>query len=189
MAKTGLSYSQNPYDLERYEELRDMSNELLSELGDITPEQVAFHFEELDEYPTPKVDVRGVVLKGEEILLIREKTDERWAMPGGWCDIGHSPSENIIKEVFEESGLEVKVSRLLSVWDKRKHDHPDDIHYVYKLNFLCEITGGDLSPGHETSGADFFHIDKLPELSRPRNTEAQIKKLFGLAQSGEIDWD
>ena len=190
MAKTGLTYTENPYDIERYEEMRDSTNELLAELSNASLEQIAFHFDHLDsDYPTPKVDVRGVVIKDGKILMIQEKTDQKWAMPGGWCDIGFSASENIVKEVFEEAGLKVKPVRVLAVWDKAKHDHPEELRYVYKINFLCEITGGELTVGHEALDGGFFSLDDLPPLSLDRNTETQIKKLYELATTNGFDWD
>ncbi|MEQ8552655.1 MAG: NUDIX hydrolase [Cyclobacteriaceae bacterium] len=182
MAKTGLTYTENPYDVERYEELRDTTNQLITDLAGVELDKIKLHFDNLDDdYPTPKIDVRGVVLKDEKILMIREKTDGKWAMPGGWCDIGHSASENIEKEVREEAGITVKAKRILAVWDKSKHDHPHDIRYVYKINFLCEIVSGDLNVGHEALDGGFFSLDELPPLSLDRNTEAQIRKLYELA--------
>ncbi len=191
MAKTGLSYTENPYDVERYEEMRDTTNALLAELSNANLDQVQFQFEQLDnDYPTPKVDVRGVVIRDHKILLIQEKSDQKWAMPGGWCDIGYSPSENIVKEVYEEAGLKVKPVRVLSVWDKAKHNHPDDLRSVYKINFLCEIVEGELNVGHEALDGGFFGLDELPPLSLHRNTEAQIRKLIELAGSlGSIEYD
>ncbi len=189
MAKTGLSYARDPYDLERYEELRDSSNDLISKLVNMPLEEVKTQFANLDTYPTPKVDVRGLVLNQGKVLLIQEKSDQKWAMPGGWCDIGYSPAENIVKEVREESGLEVNVIRLLAVWDKAKHDHPADINSVYKLNFLCETMGKPLNPGHEALAADYFDLDNLPPLSLMRNTESQIRKLVELAKSKEFSFD
>ena len=189
MAKTGLSYSENPYDVERYEEMKEMSDQLLNELGDMSLEDLQYQFGKLDEYPTPKVDVRGLVIRDDKILMIREKVDQKWAIPGGWADIGHTPAENIVKEIKEESGFEVIVSRLLAVWDKKMHDHPAEVHYVYKLCFLCEIIGGELNPGHETLGAEFFALDNLPELSLPRVNEDQLHRMFRLAKEGGLEWD
>ncbi|MFY0602138.1 MAG: NUDIX hydrolase [Cyclobacteriaceae bacterium] len=189
MAKTGLAYAQDPYDIERYEELRDSTNTLLSDSSNQNLEDISYHFEKLDPYPTPKVDVRGLILKQGKVLLIQEISDQQWALPGGWCDIGFSPSENIIKEAREESGFEVAVDRFLAIWDKSKHDHPEALEYVYKLCFLCSITGGQLNPGHEALDAAFFDIDQLPPLSLHRNTESQIQELCRLAESGGVVFD
>lgn len=186
MAKTGLSYSENPYDLERYEELRDRTAEMIERLTGVSHVEVLDYVQHMDQYPTPKVDVRGVVLRAGKILLIREKTDGKWAMPGGWADVGHSPSENVIKEVREESGLEVAVERLLAVWDKRLHHHPPFLEEVYKLCFLCREVGGALGGGFEVTDAGFFGLDELPPLSLDRNTEAQIQLLVRLAVEGGL---
>ena len=189
MAKTGLTYAKDAYDIERYEELRERTDELLEAHSNLDLEELNLHFEKLDPYPTPKVDVRGVILREGKVLLIKEKSDQKWAMPGGWADVGISPSENVVKEVWEESGLEVKVERLLAVWDKMKHDHPADLNHVYKLNFLCRVTGGELKAGHEVLEAGFFDPENLPELSLMRNTETQIKELCLLAENGETLFD
>lgn len=182
LAKIGLSYTENPFDIERYEELREISEKLQVKLTDMTLEQVRGYFSALDSYPTPKSDVRAAIFQDGQILLIRERTDGRWAMPGGWCDIGLTPSENVIKEVREESGLEVKVNRLLAVWDKKMHDHPPTPVAVYKFIFLCEITGGQLAHGFEVLDQGFFDLNDLPPLSMERNTPKQLERIFQLSR-------
>lgn len=137
----------------------------------------------MDDYPTPKIDVRALIMQEGQVLLIQEKSDKKWSLPGGWCDIGLTPSENIVKEVKEEAGIEVKADRLLSVWDKKCHEHPPEINYVYKLNFLCTHISGSVNPGHEALRADYFQLEELPPLSLLRNTEAQISNLVELAKS------
>lgn len=189
MTKTGLSYSDNPYDLERYEELRDRTAEMIERLTGVSQVEVLSYVQHMDKYPTPKVDVRGVVLRAGKILLIREKSDGKWAMPGGWADVGHSPAENMVKEVREESGLAVVAERLLAVWDKRLHDHPPFLEEVYKLCFLCREVGGALGGGFEVTDAGFFGLDELPPLSLDRNTEAQIRQLVTLATAGGLSVD
>jgi len=186
MAKTGLTYSENAYDLERYEELKNSTHLLLEKISNLDQMSIHAHFNLLDPYPTPKVDVRGLVIRENKVLLIQEKVDNLWALPGGWCDIGYSPRENVEKEVFEESGLTVEATSLLSVWDKKFHNHPEEIEYVYKLNFLCKIVSGEVQHGHEALDAGYFDIKALPSLSLPRNTEAQILKLYDLATEKNI---
>lgn len=185
LAKIGLSYSDNPYDLERYEELKDLTLDMLSLVSKAKLEDIQVHFELLDAYPTPQVDVRGFVMKDEKVLLIKEAVDHKWALPGGWCEVGLTPQENVVKEVREEAGLDVRVDRLLAVWDKKCHDHPADIHYVYKLHFLCTAPKYELDPGHEALGADYFALDALPQLSLVRTTESQIRRLYALSKSEE----
>ena len=111
-------------------------------------------------------------------------------MPGGWTDIGYTPGENAIKEVFEESGLKVRLVRLLAVWDKRVHNHPSELNYVYKLNFLCEEIGGELKHGFDMEEVGFFDVNNLPPLSLDRNTEKQIKRLVELSHvPSETEFD
>lgn len=189
LAKAGLTYTENNYDIERYEELRDTTNQLLSEISNQHLDDLNFYFDKLDGYPNPKVDVRGLVLREGKVLLIRERADGKWSIPGGWCDIGYSPRENMEKEIREETGLHLKVTRLLAVWDKNKHDHPPALEHVYKLNFLCGDNGAPLNPGHEALGAGFFDVEDLPPLSEERVTADQIKRLIELAKSGEVAFD
>jgi ADP-ribose pyrophosphatase YjhB (NUDIX family) len=185
IAKVGLSYAQDPYDLERYASLRDLTNSMLSQAFDFPREKIETSFESMDGYPTPKVDVRGVVINNGQVLLIKEKTDGKWALPGGWCDIGLSPKENVEKEVREEAGIVVEATRLLAVWDKKCHDQPIDINYVYKLCFECNILEGELNHGHEALDASYFDINKLPELSLPRNTPGQVVQLVKMIENKE----
>jgi len=180
MAQAGLTYSTNIYDTERYEQLIDLSAEIVTEYSTMKMEKVQELFGFEKGYLTPKVDVRGVIFRGDEILLVRELLDGKWALPGGWADVGYSPSEMVVKEVREEAGLHVKATRLLAVLDKRCHPHPPDLYYVYKLFFLCEEVAGDVKTGIETTDAKFFKASELPELSVERNTISQVEQMFQL---------
>jgi ADP-ribose pyrophosphatase YjhB (NUDIX family) len=183
LAQIGLSYSTNPYDLERYEELKEIALELMTSATGLPVEKLAQHYGNAKEYPTPKVDVRAVVFNPDgEILLVREAADGYWSLPGGWADIGYAPREVAAKEVQEETGLTVTPTRLLAVLDKRKHGHPPALEYVYKLFISCTATGGTLRPAHDTLGCAFFAEDKLPELSLERVTPEQIHLMFAYAK-------
>ncbi|AOZ94123.1 NUDIX hydrolase [Paenibacillus crassostreae] len=178
ISQNGLAYSKDIYDLERFEQLRDLSITILNEYTDVEVEKIRTIFASEKGYATPKVDVRGVVFQNDEILLVRERLDGAWALPGGWADIGLSPREVVIKEIKEESGYDVRTIRLLGILDTKFHDHPPSALHVYKVYILCEIIGGDASGGMETSEVNFFKEDQLPELSTERVTEKQIKELF-----------
>ncbi len=184
LAETGLVYVEDDYARERYEELRKISLQLM---GAITSQPVKllndFFLREKD-YPTVKVDVRGFVLNDKnQILMAKESIDEKWTIPGGWVDIGDTPTEAVIKEIREETGLDAEVVRLLAIYDKRCHNHPPEPFYIYKLMFLCTITGGNLQHGFDMKGADFFSLNDLPQLSEPRILESQLKHLLQLANS------
>lgn len=180
LAQSGLTYCDNPYDIERYEELREISFNMLNLLSDEPIEKIRDLFMEEKGYQTPKVDVRAVIMKDNKILLVKEKIDGKWSLPGGWCDIGYSPSQMAQKEVREEAGYEVEVEQLLALLDKECHGHPKDIYHIYKLFFQCRIIGGDGISGMETSDVEFFGINELPDLSLTRNTLKQIKLMFKL---------
>ena len=186
IAQAGLAFSTDPYDRERYDELRAISVTLLTELTDEPLEKIIRAFASEDGYPTPKVDVRAVLLReGPEVLLVREKLDGgRWTLPGGWADIGYSPFENAAKEVREETGLLAKPVRLLALFDKRKHAHPPQPWYAYKAFIQCEVQGGSLVQNtQETTGAHWFRPDELPDLdlSTERTTALQLETVLRLA--------
>lgn len=178
IAQIGLTYTKDIYDIERYENLRRLSIDILSNYTTIDNKEIKLTFASDTGYATPKVDIRAVVFKQNKILLVREKLDGAWALPGGWADIGLSPSEVAVKEVQEESGYTVVPVRLLAVLDKKFHNHPPEPYHVYKLFIHCEIVGGEAQGGMETSEVGFFEENKLPELSTERNTCEQIKIMF-----------
>jgi ADP-ribose pyrophosphatase YjhB (NUDIX family) len=182
IAQAGLAYTENDYDRERYEELRQIGHHIFHHYTEAPAERIHDLFSRENGYPTPKVDVRGVIFRENKILLIREKLDGLWALPGGWADIGYTPAEVAAKEVLEEAGLQVEPERLLAVLDKKCHSHPPSPLHVYKVFILCKETGGHLRPGMETTGADFFYPDDLPPLSTDRNTVEQINMMFSFCQ-------
>jgi len=138
LAEIGLEFTKNPYDVERYQEIRDITLALLEKMTHVPVKEIIPVIEERNGYRTPKVDVRAVVFnEHDQILLIQEKADEKWAMPGGWTDISYSPAEVAEKECMEEAGLEVKASRLLAIMDKQKQGMPPGFEYIYKIFLLC----------------------------------------------------
>lgn len=159
IAEAGLRYSDGPYDIERYKRLHELAS---LPMQAATPE---FKWPQEFGYATPKVDIRAAVLDdGKRILLVQEASTGEWTLPGGWADLNVSPAENAVKEVREESGIDVEVVKLMALWDKDKQGHPRQPEHVYKLVFLCRMTGGKLTTSLETSGADFFRVEDLPTL-------------------------
>ncbi|KAF0238401.1 MAG: hypothetical protein FD181_1051 [Prolixibacteraceae bacterium] len=179
LAEIGLEFSQNTFDRERYNELHEISLQMMKQITDVPVEKIVLVIQDKNGYKTPKVDVRAVVFNETgEILLIQEKADNCWAMPGGWADVGYSPSEVAVKECFEEAGIKVKTTRLLAVLDKQKQNMPPAFEYVYKIFLLCKQLDNNTSTGSETSDVGWFNEHELPELSTPRNTADQIKLMF-----------
>ncbi len=179
LADIGLVYSEDEYNKERYAELREISLQLLENVTNKPLNVLKNFFMPETDYPTVKVDVRGFVLNdGNKILMAKEQIDGKWTIPGGWADIGYSPSEVVIKEIEEETGLHCSVDRLLAVYDKRMHPHPPQPFYIYKLIFLCKIETGELKHGFDMEGAAFFPVDDLPILSQDRILKTQIEQLY-----------
>jgi ADP-ribose pyrophosphatase YjhB (NUDIX family) len=189
LAQAGLFYSADkPFDRERYEEISDLSVQIISNLTDEPIEKIAPLFTaERDGYQTPKVDIRAVIFdEHNRILMVREKIDNGWALPGGWGDVGYTPSEVAVKEVQEETGLDVKAVRLLAVLDKKCHPHPPQAWYVYKMFILCEKTGGAiLEKTTEISQVAYFGKDEIPPVSIDRNTTSQIAMMFDFLENPE----
>jgi ADP-ribose pyrophosphatase YjhB (NUDIX family) len=187
LAQSGLAYSDNLYDIERYRELRAISVEMAALIADTPVERIRGLFDGENGYQTPKLDVRGVILRSGRMLFVREKIDGRWTLPGGWADIGLSPRENVVKEVWEEAGLEVMPLRLLAVIDKKFHPHPPSPWHTWKLFILCSDPGGEPKTGPETLDVRFFGPEEIPELSATRITPGQVEMMFRLASNGPGD--
>lgn len=180
IAQAGITYAENGYDLERYEELRSISAGLMTGLTDEPLEKIRGLFTNEDGYQTPKVDIRAAIFKGESILLVKENADGFWSLPGGWADVGYSPAEVAVKEVEEEAGISVMAKRILAILDKKFHPHPPSPYHTYKIFIECEQIGGVLEKGMETSDVAFYNINAVPQLSEERITQSQIQLLYKL---------
>jgi len=180
LAQTGLAYAQSPYDEERNEEILDIAGEIIVRHTDADPEIVRGLVREDSGYATPKIDVRGAVLKDDALLLVREVMDhDRWTLPGGWADVGDTPAQAIEREVLEESGFETRAVKLIAVHDRRLHGHLPPEFHTYKLIFRCELVGGRAQTSSETSEVAFFRQDAIPnDLSLARITRSQIERVF-----------
>jgi ADP-ribose pyrophosphatase YjhB (NUDIX family) len=175
IAQTGLHFAESIYDRERYERLRAIAVEMFALRSDVSETFIRAAFEAQSGYATPKVDVRGVVLKDGQLLLVRESSDGLWTLPGGWADVNDSPSEAVVREIREESGFLTRATRLIALFDRSKHEHePQFAFHVYKLFIGCELLGGSAETSAETSEVGFFDPDHLPALSIARVTPAQI---------------
>lgn len=182
-AQNGLYYARDPFDEERYAAVKQVAAEMLAAGCDQNIEAIEKLLADQAGYATPKVDVRAAVFQDRRILLVRERSDGLWTLPGGWADVNESPAEAIEREVWEESGFRTSATKLLALWDRSRHDHPPHAFYIYKLVFLCELLGDSkqaaaVNPNLETDGIDFFSEDQLPPLSVGRVTEQQIHRIF-----------
>lgn len=178
IAQNGLEYSQNPYDRERYEQVREIAAEIVSHGAAEKVDVVRDLFSREEGHATPKVDLRGVVFQDEAILLVKERSDGLWTLPGGWADVGESPGDGTAREVWEESGYRVRPVKLLALYDRRKHAHTPHKYHIYKIFYLCELLGGEATHSIETDGVGFFKEDEIPPLSTGRVTAEQIARFF-----------
>jgi ADP-ribose pyrophosphatase YjhB (NUDIX family) len=174
IAQTGLTYAKEPYDLERYAELRRISVEMAAAGLEEPQDEVAVVFASGQGYPTPKVDVRAVVFRADEVLLVRERRSGRWTFPGGWADVGDTPSDAAVRETLEESGYRVRATKLVALLDKTRHEHPPSVDYTYKALVGCALEGGEPVTSHEIDAVSFFARAEIPELDLDRTTPGQI---------------
>jgi len=178
IAQAGLTFSTDRYDLDRYEKIRNIVVEILHEYTDIDHKKIRELFASETGYQTPKIDIRASVFKNDKILMVKEKVDGNWSLPGGWADVNTSVSESVVRECLEEAGAVVKPKRIIAIHLGNKHNNPLFPFTIYKIFVECELVQNSFKENTETLDAGFFEPDKLPELSFERNTPDQIKMCF-----------
>ncbi|MDZ7724551.1 MAG: NUDIX hydrolase [candidate division KSB1 bacterium] len=176
ISQIGLAFAHNEYDRERNTRLAELATEILEEYADVGAESKASFVNQIG-YATPKIDVRGAVLRDGKILLVKEQTDGRWCMPGGWADVGDSPASAVEREVWEESGFNVQTRKVIAVYDANRSGRPLSLYHAFKVIFLCEIISGEATPSHETPDVGFFEFDQLPDLSENRTHERHLDEI------------
>ena len=178
IGQSGLAYSTNDFDCERYRRLFEIAAAIVHSHTGLPSATLMENFAVQPGYATPKVGVRGAVIRDGEILLVRERDDGCWCMPGGWADVGERPSEAAAREVLEESGLIVIPRKLVGIYDANRVGEPLSFYHAYKVVFLCDIAGGELRSSDETPEVGFFNPDELPQLSHERTGERHIVEAF-----------
>ncbi len=168
LSQTGLTFAGNDYETQRYQRLAEIAAEIVAAHTGLAGERLVEDFTLQPGYATPKVDVRGAVVRDGQILLVQERVDGRWCMPGGWADVGDLPSAMVVREVWEESGFHVAPRKVVGVFDANRSGRPLELYHAYKVVFLCELTGGQARPSSETLDVGFFAFDDLPPLSANR---------------------
>ena len=178
LAQTGLTYAQNPFDRERYQKLHEVAAEMFAMHTGESPAVIERWFAVQPGYATPKVDVRGACFRDGKILLVRERSDGGWCLPGGWADVGDVPSEATVREVREEAGFECVARKVIGVFDANRGGEPFSAFHAFKIIFRCDILGGAVDPDHEILAVDFFARDAIPVLSSNRTSAAQLAECF-----------
>lgn len=180
LTDTGLTFTKDPFDRERYEDLRSLLSEMLNQVSDLDADEVAELLKPTSAYATPLMDVRAWIVEDEKICLVRGQGENDWALPGGFGEVGYSPTENILKEIEEETGFKAKVERLLAVFDTNRFQLQSK-QYV-KFVFECKLLDGQFQENQEIADLQFFAIDHLPTLSEKRITKEQIELLWQVYQ-------
>lgn len=178
IAQAGLTFGENQYDIDRYQDIRNLSIEILQEYTDISHEKLRDLFASETGYQTPKVDIRSAVFKDDKILLVKEKVDGAWSLPGGWADVNTSVSESAVRECLEEAGAYVRPKRIIAVHLANKHNNEMFLFTIYKIFVECELLQYNFMENTETLAAGFFSTDSLPPLSTDRTTKDQIEMCF-----------
>jgi len=178
LAQTGLTFSENHFEVDRNKRLMEIAEEIILHKTTLQNEPILETFTTQPGYATPKVDVRGAVISDGKLLMVKEVSDGKWCMPGGWADVGENPSEMVIREVKEESGFDVKPVKVIGVFDANRSGRPMQFFHAYKIVFLCEITGGEAKASEETSEVKFFDLANLPELSPNRTNQKHIAEIY-----------
>lgn len=180
LSQTGLAFNEPGYDTDRYTRLTEIAAEIIAQQTGVSQAEAVASFSAQPGYATVKVDVRGAVVQDGKILLVQERRDERWCMPGGWADIGDKPSDMVAREVWEESGFDVQPTGVIGVYDANRSQTPTEFFHAYKIVFLCNITGGQARPSDETMDVGFFGPESLPPLSECRTNNRHISDVFAL---------
>ena len=178
VAQTGDAYAKNDFDRQRYDLVRKIAAEIMAAGSGTDAQDILDVFVREGGYATPKMDVRAAVFRDDRILMVQERSDGLWTLPGGFADVGDSPSVAIEREVLEESGFTVQVTKLVALFDRNRHPHPPFGYHIWKAFFLCELQGGAAKPSVETSDVGFFPESGLPPLSQGRIAAGQLKLMF-----------
>ena len=170
LSQTGYHYAKDDYQRERYRRLAEIAAEIIAEHTGLEVEKISLVFGKQVGYATPRVDVRGAVFRDGKLLLVRERMDEGWTMPGGWADVGDIPSQAAEREVWEEAGFRVAARRVIGVYDANRSG-PLELFHAFKIVFLCDLLGGEARPSRETSEVAFFAQDEIPAILSGERTQ------------------
>lgn len=178
LSQSGLTFASNEFDIQRYQRFMEIAAEIVSEHTSIEKQRVLLNFMLQQGYATPKIDVRGAVVSNNKILLVQERSDQCWCMPGGWADVGDIPSEAAEREVLEESGFNVSARKIIGVYDANRDGRPIEFYHAFKIIFLCDIVSGEATTSYETIGVDFFDFENLPSLSENRTNKRHLSAVL-----------
>ena len=177
LAQTGAAFAVTGYEKDRYKRLTEITVEIINHHTELEKESVKKVLMDHPGYATPKIDIRAAVIKDGKILLVQESTDNCWAMPGGWADVGDIPSDVAMRETKEESGFDVTPIKVIGVYDANRAGGRLEFFHAFKIIFLCELIGGKATPSDETLDVQFFDFNNLPPLSLNRTNERHLTEI------------
>jgi ADP-ribose pyrophosphatase YjhB (NUDIX family) len=190
IAQTGLAFTADGFDHQRYQRLRELAALLMAQGSSSEHTSILELLRQEKGYATPKVDVRGAAFVEGRVLMVREISDGKWTLPGGWADVNQSAGESVVREIAEESGFKAQALKLAAVYDYQRSGHPKNhMDSIYKMFFICKIIGGEARASNETSDVAFFNRHELPPLSLGRTTALQIDRMFHHAENPELATD
>jgi ADP-ribose pyrophosphatase YjhB (NUDIX family) len=178
IAQTGLHFTEGEYDRERYHEVAQIAAELIAQSTSGDAQKILDTWFVEEGYATPKIDVRGAMFRDDRVLLVRERSDGKWTLPGGWADVNDTPTQAVEKEIVQESGFTAKAVKIAAIRDRRWQGIRNELVHAWKVFFLCEITGGEARISNETDAVEFFALDELPPLSVGRSNAEQIRRMY-----------
>jgi ADP-ribose pyrophosphatase YjhB (NUDIX family) len=178
LARTGLHFSSSEYDRDRYQEIEQLALELLADGRPAEVAALAAQLANEEGYVTPKIDVRAAIFVERRVLLVRERMDGLWTLPGGWADVNETPSAAVLKEVEQESGFRARIVKLAGLYDRRRHHPGPTLFHSWKAFFVCRIVGGEARGSYETDAVEFFDLDALPPMSLGRSTPRQVQRMY-----------
>lgn len=176
IAQNGLTYTKDQFDKERFERVREISAQVMAMKTDFSIEKVKDVFCNETGYQTPKIETRAAMFSKNKILLVKEQ--EKWSLPGGWVDYDETIASSTIKEVKEETGLDIIPSRVIAIQDRNKHNSPKFAYGICKVFMLCSIIGGSFQPNNETTESGFFSLEELPNLDENKTVYNQVEMCF-----------
>ena len=187
IAKIGLVFSKDPYALTNYQQINDLTLEMLEKLMEIEFDRPNYFARDI--YPTPSVSVRSVILNEsrDKILMVRECNSGTYSFPGGWADLYDSAGQTAINESSQEAGADIEIVRLVGVLNRTPFKVSISVP-EYLVVFEAKLKGELHEHEYETDDVDWFPLDNLPQMSR-KVAKEEIDRILDAVKTGKTIFD